>query len=113
MSENGAAEPIEFKLWRLFVRVGRDGMSVLYDFVRMRLYRKRASDFELLAETEPLPGARLRYRIIARHYRNLADREEQADKARLAERVERLRLQRQQRRHRQPQQLEATISSCL
>lgn len=87
-------------------------MSVLDDFVRMRLYRKRASDFELLAETEPLPGARLRYRI-ARHYRNLADREEQADKARLAERVERLRLQRQQRRHRQPQQLEATISSSL
>lgn len=62
----------------------------------MRLYRKRASDFELLAETEPLPGARLRYRIIARHYRDLADREEQADKARLADRIERLRLQRQQ-----------------
>ena len=27
-------------------------MSVLDDFVRMRLYRERASEFELLAETE-------------------------------------------------------------
>jgi hypothetical protein len=70
-------------------------MSVLDDFVRMRLYQKRASEFELVAETESLPGVRLRYRIIARHYRDLADREEQADKARLAERVKRLRLQRQ------------------
>ena len=70
-------------------------MSVLDDFARMRLYRKRASEFELLAETEPLSGARLRYRTIARHYRDLADREEQADKARLAERIKRLKLQRQ------------------
>jgi hypothetical protein len=33
--------------------------------------------------------------MVARHYRDLADREEQADKARMAERIERLRLQRQ------------------
>ncbi len=32
---------------------------------------------------------------IARHYRELADREERADKARMAERIERLRLERQ------------------
>jgi len=54
-------------------------MSVLDDFARMRLYRKRASEFELLAETEPLSAARLGYRIVARHYRELADREEQSD----------------------------------
>jgi hypothetical protein len=71
-------------------------MSVLDDFARMRLYRTRASEFELLAETEPLREARLRYRIIARHYRELADREEQADKARMAERLVQLRRQRQQ-----------------
>jgi len=33
-------------------------MSVLDDFARMRLYRKRASEFELLAETEPLSRKR-------------------------------------------------------
>jgi hypothetical protein len=33
--------------------------------------------------------------FIARHYRELADREEQANKARMAESVERVRLQRQ------------------
>jgi hypothetical protein len=38
----------------------------------MRLYRERASEFELLAENEPLSEARLHYRIIARHYRELA-----------------------------------------
>ena len=62
----------------------------------MRGYRERASEFELLAETEVSPDVRLRFRIVARHYRDLADREEQADKARMAERLERLRLQRQQ-----------------
>jgi hypothetical protein len=70
-------------------------MSVLDDFVRMRLYRERASEFELLAETENSPDVRLRYRIVARHYRELAEREEKADKARMAERLERLRVQRQ------------------
>ena len=42
----------------------------------MRLYGTRASEFELLAETEPVPEVRLRYRIIARHYRELANREQ-------------------------------------
>jgi hypothetical protein len=43
----------------------------------IRLYRKRASDFELLAEREASPDVRRRNRIIARHYRELAEREEQ------------------------------------
>jgi hypothetical protein len=68
-------------------------MSVLHDFARMRLYGTRASEFELLAETEPLREARLRYRIIARH-RELANREEQADKARMARHLELLKLKR-------------------
>jgi hypothetical protein len=71
-------------------------MSVLDDFVRMRLYRTRASEFELLAETEPLSEVRLRYRIIARHYRERADREEQSDQARMAEHLELLRLKRRE-----------------
>jgi hypothetical protein len=71
-------------------------MSLLDDFARMRLYRKRASEFELLAETEPLHGARLRYRIVARHYSELADREAQSDKARMAEHLELLRLKRRE-----------------
>jgi hypothetical protein len=72
-------------------------MSVLDDFARIRLYRQRASEFELLAETEGTPDVRLRYRIVARHYRELAEREEQTDKARMADRIARLRVQRQQR----------------
>ena len=71
-------------------------MSVLDDFVRMRLYRERASEFELLAETEASRDVRLRYRLIARHYRELAERDEQADKAKMADRLERLKIQRQQ-----------------
>jgi hypothetical protein len=71
-------------------------MSVLDDFARMRLYRTRASEFELLAETEPLPEARLRYRIVARHYRELADREERSDKARMAEHLELLKQKRRE-----------------
>jgi hypothetical protein len=71
-------------------------MSVLDDFARMRLYRTRASEFELLAETEPLAEGRLRYRIIARHYRELADREERADKARMAEHLELLKQKRRE-----------------
>jgi hypothetical protein len=55
-----------------------------------------ASEFELLAETEPLPEARLRYRIIARHYRELADREEQSDRARMAEHLKMLKLKRRE-----------------
>jgi hypothetical protein len=71
-------------------------MSVLDVFARMRLYRERASEFELLAETEVAADVRLRFRIVARHYRDLADREEKADKTKFAERIERVRLQRQQ-----------------
>jgi hypothetical protein len=70
-------------------------MSVLDVFARMRLYRERASEFELLAETEVSADVRLRFRIVARHYRDLADREEKADKTKFAERIERARLQRQ------------------
>ena len=69
---------------------------MLDDFVRMRLYRERASEFDLLAETEVSPDVRLRFRTVARHYRDLAGCVEQADKARMAERLEQLRLQRQQ-----------------
>jgi hypothetical protein len=34
----------------------------LDDFARILLYRERASEFELLAETEACPNVRLRYR---------------------------------------------------
>jgi hypothetical protein len=71
-------------------------MSMLDDFARMLLYRNRASDFALLAEAEPLPAARLRYHIIARHYKELADREERADKANVAQMLEQLRLKRRE-----------------
>ena len=71
-------------------------VSLLDDFARMRLYRERASEFELLAEGEQLPEVRLRYRIIARHYRELADPEERADKARVAEHLKMLKLKRQE-----------------
>ena len=70
-------------------------MSVLDDFVRMRHYRDRAAEFELLADAEPLSQVRLRYRIIAQHYKVLADPEERGDKARMAERLERLNLERE------------------
>ena len=41
-------------------------VSLIDDFVRMRRYRERASEFELLAENEPLSEVRIHYRIIAR-----------------------------------------------
>jgi hypothetical protein len=72
-------------------------MSVLDDFARIRLYRERASEFDWLADNEPVSNVRLRYRTVARHYRELADSEEQSDKARMDERLEQLRLRRQQR----------------
>ena len=77
-------------------RLGCRAMSILDDFERILLYRKRASKFELLAETEVSPDVRLRFRIVARHYRELAEREVEADKARMAELIERARVQRQQ-----------------
>jgi hypothetical protein len=71
-------------------------MSILDNFARIRAFRKRALEFEWLADNEAVPSVRLRYRTIARHYDDLAEREEQADQARVAECLERLRLQRQQ-----------------
>ena len=68
-----------------------DDVSLLNDFARMRLYRDSASRYELLAERELLPEVRVRYRVVARHYRDLADREEQADKARIAKHLALLR----------------------
>jgi hypothetical protein len=56
-------------------------MSVLDDFVRMRLYRKRAAEFQWLADNATIATVRRRYRSIARHYSELADREEQSDRA--------------------------------
>jgi hypothetical protein len=70
-------------------------MSVLDDFARMRLYRKQAAEFQWLADDASLPSVQRRYRSIARHYSDLADREEQADKGRMAERLGRLRLNRE------------------
>ena len=67
---------------------------MLDDFARMRLYRNRAAEFEEFADTTPVPTAQRRYRTVARHYRELADREERADKARIAEHLELLRLKR-------------------
>jgi hypothetical protein len=69
-------------------------MSVLDDFARIRLYRQRASEFEYLADSESVSSVRLRYRIIARHYSELADREERSDKAKMAEHLAQLKEQR-------------------
>jgi hypothetical protein len=84
-------------------------MSVLDDFERIRLYRERASEFESLAETEAFPDVRLRFRIIARHYRELMDRELHADKARMTELIERARHQRQQVAAKEPCQRQLTL----
>ena len=80
-----------FRKIATLIGLGQPTMSMLDDFVRMRLYRERASEFDLLAETEVSPDVRLRFRTVARHYRDLAGCVEQADKARMAERLERLR----------------------
>ena len=71
-------------------------MSVLDDFVRMRLFRKQAAELNWMADNSSAPGVQRRYRSIARHYSELADREEQADKARIAERLEQLKWNRRQ-----------------
>jgi hypothetical protein len=42
-------------------RQGRDNGARRCDFVRIRLYRERASEFELLAETEVSTDVRLRF----------------------------------------------------
>ena len=71
-------------------------MSVLDDFLRIRLYRKQATEFQSLADNASIASVERRYRAIARHYCELADREERADKARVAERLRQLRLKRQE-----------------
>ena len=82
--------------FRLVRRDETDDVSLLEDFARIRLYRNCASRYELLAERELLPEVRVRYRVIARHYRDLADREEQSDKARIAKHLALLRQKRRQ-----------------
>ncbi len=71
-------------------------MTVLDDFVRIRLYRQQAAEFQCLADNAFVPSVQRRYRAIARHYSQLADREERADKARMAERLAQLRLKREE-----------------
>jgi len=71
-------------------------MSVLDDFMRIRLYRKQAAEFHWLADNASIASVQRRYRAIARHYSELADREERADKARMAERLRQLRLEREE-----------------
>ena len=62
---------------------GWRAMSVLSDFESMRLYRKRALEFEQLADASLLTDERYRYRQIANHYTELANTVERSDKARL------------------------------
>jgi hypothetical protein len=62
----------------------------------MRLYRKQAAEFQWLVDNASVLGVQRRYRSIARHYSELADREEQADKTKVAERLAQLRLKRQE-----------------
>jgi hypothetical protein len=69
-------------------------MSVLDDFARIRLFRERASEFEWLADNATLSSVQRRYRTIARHYKQLAERDEQSDKARMAAGIERLKQKR-------------------
>ena len=66
-------------------------MSVLDDFARMRLYRKRAAEYEQLSDSALAPDVQRRYRTIARHFRDLADREERSDQAQFEKRLELLR----------------------
>ena len=72
-------------------------MSVLGDFVRMRFYRKRAEEYERLAETAPTSNdVRARYREIARHYRQMLEFEQRADKSKVGQRLEILKAMRGQ-----------------
>jgi hypothetical protein len=85
-------------------------MSVLDDFVRIALYRKRALEFELLAETEAFPRCTASFPNHRRHYRELMDRELQADKARMAELIERARLHVNRLRKKQACQRQVKLS---
>ena len=49
-------------------------MSILDNFARIRAFRERALEFEWLADDEAVPSVRLRYRTVARHYHELAER---------------------------------------
>lgn len=92
-----ARQSFSHKLHRRVVGVRRAGqMSVLDDFARIRLYRKKAAEFHWLADNALVPSVQRRYRAIALHYGELADREEQSDKARIAERLKQLKLQREE-----------------
>jgi hypothetical protein len=71
-------------------------MSILDDFLRIRLYRKQAAEFQWLADNASIADVQRRYRAVARHYSELADREERADEARMAERLRQLRLKREE-----------------
>ena len=71
-------------------------MSVLNDFESMRLYRKRAADFERLANGCLVADERYRYRLIAHHYTVLADTVQRTDKARVTQRLESLRAMREE-----------------
>jgi hypothetical protein len=77
-------------------------MSVLGDFESMRLYRKRAAEFERLADACLVADERNRYRLIAHHYTELADTVERSDKARVTRRLETLREIREADSHRGP-----------
>jgi hypothetical protein len=69
-------------------------MSVLGDFESMRLYRKRALEFEHLADASLLTDVRYRYQQIANHYTELANMVERSDKARINSRLKGLRARR-------------------
>ena len=69
-------------------------MWVLSDFESMRFYRKRALEFEQLADASLLTDERYRYRQIANHYTELANTVERSDKAKINPRLEALRARR-------------------
>jgi len=63
--------------------------------VRMHRYRKRAIEYRVLAAIALASDVRDRYAVIAQHYSDLADTEEQAFKALLQVRFNRPRLSQQ------------------
>ncbi len=69
-------------------------MSVLETFVRMRLYRERAEEFEQLAWATQDLFVRRRYHLVADRYRELAEFENRSDKVKVAERLEAMRRER-------------------
>src|SRR5262249_42539957 len=71
-------------------------MSAWDDFLRIRLYGKQAAEFQWLADNASIASVQRRYRAIACHYSELADREERADKARMAERLRQLKQKREE-----------------